>query len=382
MNKNTRLTVKKELKAAIRDKKSLVMMFVTPLFIPVFIFILSALFNSMASPEQEARMVGHSYELNDIKAEIIYNLNIEFIYMNADELQEAYENGEIVAYVTFENNTYIIHGNPNTQDSFMAISDVMAYLSAYNNHLASIYLMENGVEPENVFGIIQYELEELEGNNDMLNQLLFMGFAFTIMAITASAVQAATDSTAGEKERGTLETLLTFPIRSKDLITGKYIACVIACLATTIISGALLIGSLAIAQNMFEVYNDMVLISFSGMAITLAIVLLLGYSLFISGVSIALGSITKTFKEATSTLMPLNYIPMIPLFMNMFGTEMTELIALVPIINHTLLLNEILIGNINMTHIGLMFASTLVCVVVVIKYLIKQYQSEKILFGE
>ena len=93
------------------------------------------------------------------------------------------------------------------------------------------------------------------------------------------------------------------------------------------------------------------------------------------------GSMTKTFKEAQSTLMPLSYIPMIPLFMNMFGIEMTELISIIPIINHTLLLNEILMGNINMLHIGLMFASTVVYVVITIRYLISQYKSEKILFG-
>ena len=43
-------------------------------------------------------------------------------------------------------------------------------------------------------------------------------FVFIIMAITVSATYPATDTTAGERERGTLETLLTFPIKSRDII--------------------------------------------------------------------------------------------------------------------------------------------------------------------
>ena len=50
-------------------------------------------------------------------------------------------------------------------------------------------------------------------------------FLFIMMAITVSATYPATDTTAGERERGTLETLLTFPIKSKDIIVGKFFRC-------------------------------------------------------------------------------------------------------------------------------------------------------------
>jgi len=214
----------------------------------------------------------------------------------------------------------------------------------------------------------------------MINQLLFIGFVFAIMSITTSAIQAATDSTAGEKERGTLETLLTFPLKSQHLIMGKYVACVIACMATAILSGILLIVSLFVANNMFDVYKDFTF-AFSGISIVLSFGLLIGYSLFISGVSIVIASLTKTYKEAQSTLTPLTFITMVPMFMNMFGSEMSEIISIIPIVNHTLLLNEILMGNINWLHISLMFVSTIIYVIVVIKYLISQYKSEKILFS-
>lgn len=54
------------------------------------------------------------------------------------------------------------------------------------------------------------------------SEVVLMAITFTIMAITLSSIYASTDSTAGEKERGTLETILTFPIARKELILGKY----------------------------------------------------------------------------------------------------------------------------------------------------------------
>jgi len=380
MNKNTILTTKKELRTTIRDKKSLVMMFVMPLFIPIFIFMMSMFYTSIMEGIEDIHVVGYNYELSEVEKEILDSLNLEFKYYDATLLHDAYENDEIVAYVILENDIYTVYANPDAQNSITAGSGVITYLATYNNYLAQLYLIENEINPENVFNIIQYEKEEITGNNDMVNQLLFIGFVFAIMSITLSAVQAATDSTAGEKERGTLETLLTFPIKSQHLIMGKYTACVITCMATAILSGILLVISLFAVKNMFPVYDN-VMFSFSGLSMVLAFALLIGYSLFISGVSIVIASLTKTYKEAQSTLQPLTFVTLVPMFMNMMGAEISELISVIPIVNHTLLLNEILMGNINVLHISLMLISTVIYIAIVIKYLISQYKSEKILFS-
>ena len=53
-----------------------------------------------------------------------------------------------------------------------------------------------------------------------------------MMAITVSATYPATDTTAGERERGTLETLLTFPIKSKDIIVGKFLGVTVSSIIT------------------------------------------------------------------------------------------------------------------------------------------------------
>lgn len=76
------------------------------------------------------------------------------------------------------------------------------------------------------------------------------------MAITVSATYPATDATAGEKERGTLETLLTFPIKSKDIIIGKFLSVSLSSIITGIVSLLLMIVSLIIANGMFDIYKD------------------------------------------------------------------------------------------------------------------------------
>ena len=98
---------------------------------------------------------------------------------------------------------------------------------------------------------IQEEVEEKE--NFFADYVKSYGFLFIIMAITVSATYPSTDTTAGEKERGTLETLLTFPIKSKDIIIGKFLGVTISSIITGIVSLILAIISLAVAQNIKQV---------------------------------------------------------------------------------------------------------------------------------
>lgn len=378
MNKSVKITIKKELRTTIRDKKSLMMMLVIPLFIPLFVILFSAFYDTMMEPT--IYTVGVDYELTEVEKEIIDTLSIEVKTFKTNELDKAYDNEKIAAYVKLDEETYTIYSNINTAGGSVAVAEINNYLTAYSNYLGQIYLEENNINPEKVFNIINSELEELPGNNDMFNQILFMAFVFAIISITTTAIQAATDSTAGEKERGTLETLLTFPIKSKDLIMGKYMACLIVCIITALFSGILLYVSLFIAKGMFVFYNE-IAFSFTIPTILLAFLILVGFSLFISGLAIGIASLTKTNKEAQSSLMPLSFLPMLPMFLNMFGMEMDAVLSLIPIVNHTLLLNEIFIGNINVLHISLMLISTVICIFIVIRYLISQYKSEKILFS-
>lgn len=111
-----------------------------------------------------------------------------------------------------------------------------SYFNVYKEYLQSGYLQANNVNPNDVLNIITVEENITEEENMFVSYIRNYAFVFIIMAITVSATYPATDTTAGERERGTLETLLTFPIKSRDIIVGKFLAVTIASILTGIIS--------------------------------------------------------------------------------------------------------------------------------------------------
>ena len=100
--KNNMLNIlKKELRELFRDKKSLVMMLVIPIFIPLLVIGMSALFDMQTNKQiEEYNKIGFTYELTQEEQEIAKNMNIEIIKGTEEELKEKYENGEINLYVT------------------------------------------------------------------------------------------------------------------------------------------------------------------------------------------------------------------------------------------------------------------------------------------
>lgn len=383
MNKNIKETIKKELRSIIRDKKSLIMMLLTPLFIPVFILIFSYIYTDIIYSEKTtSSYIGINYTPNSIEKKLISDNNLKTKkFKNKKEMQQAFDDKKIDAYITLENNEYKIYYNEINENSTIASTQIVAYLESYNTYLANNYLTNINANLDLVYNNISYNLKKItSSSNDLVNMIVTFGFIFAIMSITLTAIYCATDIIAGEKERGTLETFLTFPIKSNELIIGKYLGISIACLITSIISITLIIGSLLIAHNMFDIYKNIVF-NFNIEVIFLSLLIMFSYSLFISGLSIAIASFSKSYKEAQSMLTPLSFIVMIPMFFEILDIKINNLFSIIPIINHTLLINDIFTGKINIINILLMFLSTIIYIIIIIKFLTKIYRREKILFA-
>ncbi len=384
MNKNILMTIKKELRATLREKKSLLIMIATPLIIPIFIVLLSFVYEGMIIEDNKEEVfynVGINYKLNDIEKEILKSTKLKIEnYKSKEDLEEAYKEDKIVAYVVFDNKKYQIYSNNMNEDSSIATSTITMYLDTYNKILANNYLNEINADSTRVYNNVEYSFNTLKGANTLSNQLLTTSFMLAMMFITLTAIYTSTDSTAGEKERGTLETLLTFPIKSDELITGKYIAVSISCFMTSILNIILIIISMLFVKDMFEIYKDTIFnINIISISIVLSIMFL--YSLFISGLTIAIASLSKTFKEAQSALTPTSFLTMIPMFLDMFGITMTPILSLIPVLNHMFLIKDVFLGNINYINILVMFISTLIFTYLLLRHISKQYKSEKILFS-
>ena len=373
---------KKELRELFRDKKSLAMMLVIPIFIPLLVIGMSALFESQVSKDvSEYNKIGFAYEMSEAEKSIAEEMNIEIINGTDEELKQKYDNGEINLYITKQDNKYIINTDGSDNSTF-ASSLMDTYFNTYKQYLQQSYLQENNINPNEVLNIITVEENVIEQDNYFANYIKNYAFLFIMMAITVSATYPATDTTAGERERGTLETLLTFPIKSKDIIVGKFLGVTVSSIITGIISLVLAILSLIITKNMFSIYEG-VDVMFSPLTILFAVIVIIAYSFFISGLCIAIASTSKTFKEAQSALTPLTFISFFPgMIAFMMGITTTPILSIVPFLNFTLIFTDINNGTINLLNIGLMAISTIIYISLVFAHIIKQYKSEKVLFAK
>ena len=216
--------LKKEMREVFRDRKSLLMMLIIPVFIPLVVIGMSALFNSEVNkPIEEYNSIGFNYTLSAVEKNIAKELDIIVYENTTDELVEEYNKGNIDLYITKENNNYTINGEDNSTTSY-AKSLMNTYFSTYKEYLQQSYLTSNNLDANSVINIINVSENIIEKDNYYATYITTYGFLFIIMAITVSATYPATDATAGEKERGTLETLLTFPIKSRDIILGKFLS--------------------------------------------------------------------------------------------------------------------------------------------------------------
>ena len=357
-------------------------MLVIPIFIPLLVIGMSALFESQVSKDvSEYNKIGFAYEMSDIEKSMAEEMNIEIINGNEDELKQKYDEGEIDLYITKQDNKYIINTDGSDNSTF-ASSLMDTYFNTYKQYLQQSYLQENNINPNEVLNIITVEENVLEQDNYFADYIKNYAFLFIMMAITVSATYPATDTTAGERERGTLETLLTFPIKSRDIIVGKFLGVTVSSIITGLISLALAIISLMLTKNMFSIYEGMD-VMYSPITILFAVIVIIAYSFFISGLCIAIASTSKTFKEAQSALTPLTFISFFPgMIAFMMGITTTPILSIVPFLNFTLIFTDINNGTINLLNIGLMAISTIIYISLVFAHIIKQYKSEKVLFAK
>ena len=382
MKNNLWNILKKELRELFRDKKSLAMMLVIPIFIPLLVIGMSALFESQVSKDvSEYNKIGFAYEMTEEEKSIAEEMNIEIVNGNEEELKEKYDNGEINLYITKQDSKYIINTDGSDNSTF-ASSLMETYFNTYKQFMQQNYLQENNINPNEVLNIITVEENVLEQDNYFADYIKNYAFLFIMMAITVSATYPATDTTAGERERGTLETLLTFPIKSRDIIVGKFLGVTVSSIITGLISLALAIISLMITKNMFSIYEG-IDVMYSPITILFAVIVIIAYSFFISGLCIAIASTSKTFKEAQSALTPLTFISFFPgMIAFMMGITTTPILSIVPFLNFTLIFTDINNGTINLLNIGLMAISTIIYISLVFAHIIKQYKSEKVLFAK
>lgn len=377
---NIKTTIHKELRGLLRDEKTTKQLILYTLLIPIIIIVFGFLFDSM---EDSKYKVGINYSLSNDEYVILADIeNLSMIeYKNKEELEEAYKNGDITGYIVKEENTYTIYTDSSQNSGQMVSSMAGVYLESYNMMLGTQYMVENNIDYDKVYNSILINQESLDENDtDYMGTLMFQVIVMyiTMIVVIACAV-VVPDLTSGEKERGTLETILTFPINSFELVFGKYLAISLLSFTIGTIGYLSSIPTLAFARKQFTTFKDITFRTDIG-TILLVILIILLTALLSSGVSMALAGKSKTFKEAQSSLQVISFIPMIPYILGMMEIDNTYF-TFIPIANCGLVLNDIVANSINTKNLILIILSTIVYAALILYYLSKQYKKEETLFS-
>lgn len=383
MNKKmVKITIKKELRSIFRDKKTIALIFVFPLLIAFFIFLLSSTYETSIN-DKEIYDIAINYELTDIEKKIIKENQLKTKYYDSlDKMEKDFKNSKVSAYVYYdkEKNTYTIYSDEG-MNGMSASSFITSYLDTYNTYLGNKYLLENNINPEDVYNNFTIKTELVEGENYILQTVLSLAFTYVIIAIAMASASLATSATAVEKEQGTLETLLTFPVTSKELITGKYLATVIMSLFASLFGYLITLISLVIAKGKYKVYEDINLF-INPENIIIGILICLAASLLISGLAILLTANSKSYKEAQMASQVLTMITIVPMFISMLNISIiSKLYYVIPIISHVQILMDIFTTKINYSNIFLCLLSSIIISIIIIDIIIKKFKSEKVLFG-
>jgi sodium transport system permease protein len=213
-----------------------------------------------------------------------------------------------------------------------------------------------------------------------------IGYMVILLCMTG-AMYPAIDLTAGEKERGTMETILSSPISRMHLVLGKFLLILTAALGTAAIS----VLSMGVSFKVLSYYTGQ---TGEGRAAAASLLLSLGpkpvLSIFLMAVPIAvlfsatlmtIALFAKTYKEAQSYLTPMTFVVVIPAVAAMLpGAELTPKLALIPILNTSLVCKEIISGTYHWNLIAIIFGSTCVYAAAALFIAIKMFQRESVLF--
>jgi sodium transport system permease protein len=199
-----------------------------------------------------------------------------------------------------------------------------------------------------------------------------------IVMCLVGATYPAIDMTAGEKERGTLETLLSSPVARTHLVLGKGLVVLTASLATA----ALSFSSNGLALVFFRTSRFAKLpLALDPLALAGVCVVLIPLAIFLSSVTVTVGLFARSSREANTYLQPLLLLAIIPaLLAALPGVDFNYGLAFIPVLNMSLLCKELLTGTCHWGHVLVVFGSMTVYAALAVAAAVALFKRESVLF--
>jgi len=392
------IVAKKEIIEFVRDWRTIVALVLIPLLLFPLLFIAFPIVMQNEAAELDKKTVDILIQSDDIEVTLIdllqnqtAKITLEPLSDNITVLSDPNNNTEQLRALEYDailrmelrNDTWyyaILHLSTSEQSN-EARSRILEVLIDWEKDITSQRIESAGLDVESTLNPLQWDGSisnaDVATKGEQAGMLLSLFIPFVLAIWTASAaVQPAIDMTVGERERGTLESLLSLPLSRTELLLGKWLAVVsITAVGVTLQIGGLLFGIAYLASDFIDVP------SLSIGAVLLLAIAVGFYGTMIVALYLALAMRSKSVKEAGSVLTPITLAMIMPILLTQFiNLDDVELFWFgVPFVNVLLGLRELLLNRIILEHVIIwVVVSTLICLATV-RYAAKQFHREDII---
>ena len=387
---------KKELTDVLRDRRTLFFMIVIPVIVMPLIFIGSIKFQEYQSKKSDEKVlnIGLINKTSDSQIRD-YLLDQKGVYLVEDIDLDSLELG--IKNDSLQGGLYI-HKNFINDISANAMGEVEVYYKssdlmskAKNRIYNALDIYKNEVVSERLseFNVDKGLLEPLDIiNKDMSTKKETIGKAvgglipyMLVIFIFLGAMYPAIDLGAGEKERGSLETLLSSPATKFEITVGKLMVVSLAGMVSGLISVVGISAPFYFLGNIPDQIKSTVLEIISPFIIVSVIILMIPIAIFFASMLLSISFYARSFKEAQSLMGPLNIIIIVPLMLTLGpGIEIDHITALIPLINVGLLTKEILAGSAQPIYFIETLSSLLFFAAIGIRFSVYWFNKENTIF--
>lgn len=384
--------LRKETLDTLRDKRSLMIMIIMPMVVFPLIFTVVAMVTKNTTENEMSRSlkIGFTSESEDLGlVQVLDNpdlLKLEVVQINDSSkfrglIPDSLDGG-IFLGSSFASNVkgkgtgdIVMFYDQTDRGVKTRLKSVLQIFQEEKkaNRLVELSLTQSNIEPVNIDEVGVASREEVLGK-------LAGGFLPYIIIIFSflGCMYTSIDMFAGEKERGSFETILTVPIERWKILVGKMGVIVLMGMITTSLGFLGLYVGLgltdALPPEITQVVNDILspgfILSLMGMMLLLTI--------FFAGLMTPISLYAKNFKEAQSIIAPLQVVAIIPGMIGAFpGIELSTGTALIPVLNIVLSTKEIIAGTIEPFHMVLVIASLLLLATLSVFLSFRQFGREQ-----
>lgn len=389
------VVVRKEILDTLRDRRTLMAMVLLPLCIfPLFIiggsYVAQSQVEKAAGETLDVAVVGET--TGRFLGQVSVASNIEVVEgLPMDTVRARIDRGDLDAAVVFESSfpDRIAANRPgrvdllyhSDDDSGIMLRRLRPILDRFEDQLLAARFEALGLSTDAARAIQVNEVnlasEQAQTAQQIGGYVPYMFILFCFMG----AMYPALDMGAGEKERGTLETLLTTPVSRLQFLVGKTLVITLSGLFAAITSIASLVGSVWFIPDLPASVLDTATSIVSPTVVSVLLSLLVPLTIFFGAAQLSLSFYARSYKEAQSTVSPLLFVVIFPAFLGLLpGISLNVTTALVPVLNIALATKEVLGGTLEPGLYVLVFASLLTLAGISLLVSTVMLRSERVLF--